>query len=109
MVSHRATLFEGVPAMYSMLLAHPDLADADLSSITRSTVGGQTIAPSTVRGWESKTGAPVLELWGMTELSGLGTTHWHDQPIVPGSTGVALPGLESCGFTAMGTALRRRR
>jgi long-chain acyl-CoA synthetase len=94
MVEHRATLFEGVPAMYSMMLTHPDLEQADLSSITRSTVGGQTIAPSTIRAWESKTGAPVLELWGMTELAGLGTTHWYNQPSVAGSIGVALPGLE---------------
>jgi long-chain acyl-CoA synthetase len=94
MVQHRATLFEGVPAMYSMLLSHPDLLDADLSSITRSTVGGQTISLSTIEAWQRKTDAPVLELWGMTELAGLGTTHWYDQPPLPGSIGVALPGLE---------------
>jgi long-chain acyl-CoA synthetase len=94
MVEHRATLFEGVPAMYSMLLSHPALAAANLGSITRSTVGGQTIALSTIRAWEDKTGAPLLELWGMTELAGLGTTHWHDQPPLPGSIGVALPGLD---------------
>jgi long-chain acyl-CoA synthetase len=94
MVEHRATMFEGVPAMYSMLLSHPALAAANLGSITRSTVGGQTIALSTIRAWEDKTGAPLLELWGMTELAGLGTTHWHDQPPLPGSIGVALPGLD---------------
>jgi long-chain acyl-CoA synthetase len=89
-----ATMFEGVPAMYSMMLSHPDLESASLSSITRSTVGGQTIALSTIAAWEAKTGAPLLELWGMTELAGLGTTHWHDQPPVPGSIGVALPDVE---------------
>ncbi len=94
MVEHGVTLFEGVPAMYSMLLSHPDLADADLSAMTRCTVGGQTIARSTVQAWEDKTGAPLLELWGMTELAGLGTTHWHDRPRVPGSIGVPLPGLQ---------------
>jgi long-chain acyl-CoA synthetase len=80
--------------MYSMMLSHPDLESASLSSITRSTVGGQTIALSTIAAWEKKTGAPLLELWGMTELAGLGTTHWHDQPPVPGSIGVALPDIE---------------
>lgn len=91
---HRATMFEGVPAMYSMLMNEATFESADLSSITRSTVGGQTIAPATVAAWEAKTGAPLIELWGMTELAGLGTTHWHDEPIVRGSIGVALPGLE---------------
>jgi long-chain acyl-CoA synthetase len=91
---HRATMFEGVPAMYSMLLAHDDIGSADLSSLTRSTVGGQTIALSTIEAWQRRSGAKLVELWGMTEISGLGTTHWDCQQPVPGSIGVALPGAE---------------
>lgn len=91
---HRATLFEGVPAMYAMLLAHPDLEGADLSSLTRCTVGGQTIPISTIERWQDRSGAPLIELWGMTEIAGLGTTHALYAPPVPGSIGVALPGVE---------------
>lgn len=91
---HRATLFEGVPAMYATMLASPALADADLSSLTRCTVGGQTIAESVMEAWESRTGAPLIELWGMTELSGLGSTHALYAPPVRGSIGVSLPGSE---------------
>ncbi len=91
---HRATLFEGVPAMYAMLLADPGLAAADLSSLTRCTVGGQTIPISTIERWQDRSGAPLIELWGMTELAGLGTTHARYAPPVPGSIGVALPGVE---------------
>ncbi len=92
---HEATLFEGVPAMYAMLLAEPSLAGADLRSLTRSTVGGQTIANSLIEAWEQRSGAPLIELWGMTELSGLGTTHAFHAPNVQGSIGVALPGVEA--------------
>lgn len=91
---HHATMFEGVPAMYAMLLAHPALADADLSSLTRCTVGGQTIATSTIERWERRTDAPLIELWGMTEIAGLGTTHPAHLPPVPGSIGVSLPGVD---------------
>jgi long-chain acyl-CoA synthetase len=92
---HRATLVEGVPTMYAMMLAAPEIERADLSSITRSTVGGQTISTAVIREWERRThGAPLLELWGMTELSGLGTTHAVHAPNVHGSIGVALPGIE---------------
>jgi long-chain acyl-CoA synthetase len=91
---HRATLFEGVPAMYMTMLAHPDLGRYDLSSLTRCTVGGQTIAEAVMRAWEERTGAPLIELWGMTELAGLGTTHALYAPNVHGSIGVALPGIE---------------
>lgn len=89
---HSITVFEGVPAMYSMLLASPDLADTDLSAIRVSTVGGQTFSPVIIEKWEGLTGAPLLELWGMTELSGLGTTHSVHAPACPGSIGVSLPG-----------------
>ncbi|MFJ9380743.1 class I adenylate-forming enzyme family protein [Streptomyces sp. NPDC101455] len=91
---HQATLFEGVPAMYSMMLAHDRLASTDLTSLTRSTVGGQTIALSTIERWQGASGAPLIELWGMTELSGLGTTHALGAAPCPGSIGVALPGTE---------------
>ena len=91
---HRATLFEGVPAMYAMLLADPALAGTDLSSLTRCTVGGQTIPLSTIQRWQDRSGAPLIELWGMTEVAGLGTTHALHAPPVPGSIGVALPGIE---------------
>lgn len=91
---HRVTVFEGVPAMYSMLLALPDIGGADLSSIRVSTVGGQTFSTVVIEKWEKLTGAPLLELWGMTELSGLGTTHSVHAPPCPGSIGVSLPGLD---------------
>lgn len=91
---HGATLFEGVPAMYATMLASPALAAADLSSLTRCTVGGQTIAGSTMDAWETRSAAPLIELWGMTELSGLGSTHALYAPPVRGSIGVALPGSE---------------
>jgi long-chain acyl-CoA synthetase len=91
---HRATLFEGVPAMYATMLAGRAVAAADLSSLTRSTVGGQTIATSVIEAWEERTGAPMIELWGMTELSGLGSTHALYAPNVHGSIGVVLPGNE---------------
>lgn len=91
---HSATMIEGVPAMFSMMLADPAIADHDLSSLTRSTVGGQTIASSTVDAWENITGARLIELWGMTEVAGLGATHSVYAPAVPGSIGVSLPGVE---------------
>jgi long-chain acyl-CoA synthetase len=92
---HRATMFEGVPTMYAMMLAQPDLDSHDLSSLTRCTVGGQTIATSVIEAWERRSGgAPLIELWGMTELAGLGTTHALYAPNVHGSIGVALPGVE---------------
>ena len=91
---HAATMFEGVPAMYATMLADPSLPSARLSSLTRCTVGGQTIPISTIERWQERSGAPLIELWGMTEIAGLGTTHALHAPPVPGSIGVSLPGVE---------------
>src|SRR5258708_7932357 len=77
-----------------MMLAAPELAGAELGSLRVCTVGGQTIPVATIEAWQRRSGAPLLELWGMTELSGLGTTHAIYAANVPGSIGVALPGTE---------------
>ncbi|MBK3574953.1 AMP-binding protein [Streptomyces sp. MBT65] len=91
---YSATMFEGVPAMYAMMLADPTLKQAELSSLTRCTVSVQTTPLSTVERWQVRSGAPLIELWGMTEIAGLGTTHAFHAPAVPGSIGVSLPGVE---------------
>lgn len=91
---HRATMFEGVPTMYAMMLADEDSRNRDISSLTRSTVGGQTMPTATIERWQTRTGAPMLELWGMTEIAGLGATHTVHAPTVSGSIGVSLPGIE---------------
>ncbi len=91
---HRATMFEGVPTMYLYLLNHPALDDTDLSSLTRCTVGGQTMAVAKMREVEERFGCPLIELWGMTELAGLGTTHPTYGPNVHGSIGIPLPYTE---------------
>jgi long-chain acyl-CoA synthetase len=91
---HAVTMIEGVPAMYSMMLDALATAAADFTTVTRCTVGGQTISDAVVEAWEKATGAPLLELWGMTELSGLATTHAAYAPPARGSIGVAFPGTE---------------
>jgi long-chain acyl-CoA synthetase len=91
---HRATVFDGVPAMYAMALADPSVRAVDLSSLTRCTVGGQTMPVATMEAWQAASGAPLLELWGMTELAGLGTAHALYAPNRLGSIGVAAPGID---------------
>ncbi len=92
---NRATMLEGVPTMYMYLLNSPALPDFDVSSLSRCTVGGQTMPEAKMRQVEAAFGCPLIELWGMTELGGLGTTHSVYGPSRHGSIGVALPGMEA--------------
>lgn len=91
----RATLFEGVPTMYMFLLNHPDIDQYDLSSLRCCTVGGQTMPVPKMEAVEERFGCPLIELWGMTEIGGLGTTFASNGPVKHGSIGVALPYTEA--------------
>ncbi len=92
---NQATMFEGVPTMYMFLLNHLQLDAYDLSSLRCCTVGGQTMPVPKMEEVEEKFGCPLIELWGMTELAGLGTTFAANGPIKHGSIGVALPYVEA--------------
>ena len=92
---HRVTVFDGVPTMYAMMLADPSLSGADLSSLRICAVGGQTMPNAKMAEWERVSRVPLLELWGMTELGGAGTSNCSYMPNVHGSIGFALPGLEA--------------
>ena len=87
-------MFEGVPTMYMYLLNHAKLDKTNLSSLTRCSVGGQAMPVAKMEEVETRFGCPLIELWGMTELAGLGTTHPHYGHNVLGSIGIALPYTE---------------
>ena len=86
-----------------MMLADPSLPGADLSSLRMCAVGGQTMPVAKMAEWERRSGAPLLELWGMTELGGAGTSNCSYMPNVHGSIGFELPGLEA-RIAALGDA-----
>ena len=89
---HRATLMDGVPTSYFYLLAHPDFDRADLSSLTRCWVGGQTMPVAKALEFTRRTGCAIHEVWGMTELAGAATANPVVGPNKPGTIGVAYPG-----------------
>ena len=93
--AHRATLFEGVPTMYMFLLNHPELEAYDLSSLRMCTVGGQTMPVPKMEEVIRRFGCPLIEIWGMTELAGCGTTFASRGPVAHGSIGVALPYVQA--------------
>ena len=89
--AHRATIFDGVPTMYMFILNSPAFADADLGSLKRCYVGGQTMPVVTMEAVEKGFKVPLYELWGMTEIAGLGSTHPLYGLNKHGSIGCAIP------------------
>jgi len=68
------TLSAGVPTIWlgmaEYLEEHPDV---DISNIDRLTVGGSAPPESLIRTYDERYDAPILQGWGMTETSPLGT------------------------------------
>ena len=90
--TQRVTLMDGVPTAYYYLLAHPEFDGADLSSLTRCWVGGQTLPAAKAHEFTERTGCPIHEVWGMTELAGAASANPVVGPNKAGTIGVAFPG-----------------
>jgi long-chain acyl-CoA synthetase len=91
---HEVSIIDGVPTMYLYMLAHPDFGKFDLSSLRVAVVGGQAMPPAKSVEWQKRTGAPILELWGMTELAGPGIMqHCYCENRL-GSAGIMMPFMQ---------------
>lgn len=65
---HKASiLIAGVPTTYNAMLGHPDFDKTDFSSVKFCGTGGAPLAHKIKAEWESRTGVPALEGYGMTE------------------------------------------
>ncbi len=91
---YKATIFDGVPTMFMYMIDHPDFKLANLSSLKRCYVGGQTMPVTIMENVEKKFKVPLIELWGMTEIAGLGSTHPLYGKNKHGSIGCAMPYCE---------------
>ncbi len=71
--SEGVTLSAGVPTVWQGLLAHTQGNGLRFSSMNRTIIGGSACPPAMMEAFEDQYGVRVLHVWGMTELSPLGT------------------------------------
>jgi fatty-acyl-CoA synthase len=62
-----------VPTIWQGLLQYADQNDVDFSSIERIICGGAAVPLSLMQAWEKRHGLPIIQAWGMTETSPLGS------------------------------------
>jgi len=67
------TMSAGVPTVWQGLLAHVEANGLKFSTMKRTVVGGSTCPPAMMQAFEDKYGIQVIHVWGMTELSPIGT------------------------------------
>src|SRR5436190_9829820 len=88
------TSFAGVPTMYSALLLHPDREKYDVSSLDLCVSGGSAMPVELLHGFDEAFGAKVLEGYGLSETTGMGSFNVPDRERKAGSIGVPIGGTE---------------
>jgi acyl-CoA synthetase (AMP-forming)/AMP-acid ligase II len=95
MESERATVGQGVPTMWTLMLAHPDLPGSDLSSLRIAGTGAARVPPELVRDMRAKLGCPVVVRYASTEASlATGTDVDDDVETVANTVGRPPKGIE---------------
>lgn len=90
----RATVFAGVPTMWTALLNRPDAASVDFSSLKYCVSGGAPMPFELHSRVERLIGMRLTSGWGMTETAPAGSRAPVSVPARPGLIGIPLQGLE---------------
>jgi long-chain acyl-CoA synthetase len=88
------TTFAGVPTMYTALLHHPEREQYDTATLDLCVSGGSALPVEVLRGFDEAFGAKVLEGYGLSETTGMGSFNPPDRERKPGSIGVPIGGTE---------------
>jgi 2-aminobenzoate-CoA ligase len=91
--SYQATICFTAPTAYRAMIAALD-AGADLSSLRLAVSAGETLPAPVFREWVAKTGTPILDGIGTTELLHIFITNRADDAH-PGCTGRTVAGYEA--------------
>ena len=91
--TYKATICFTAPTAYRAMMAAMD-AGADLSSLRLAVSAGETLPPPVFRDWVAKTGTPILDGIGTTELLHIFITNRVDDAH-PGCTGRTVAGYEA--------------
>lgn len=88
---HDATLFAAVPGVYRQMLKYAPNGPLQLAGLRHGLTAGEAPLPSLFAEWQSRTGTPLYEALGMSEIS----TYVSSAPGIPrkaGTTGKPQPG-----------------
>jgi acyl-coenzyme A synthetase/AMP-(fatty) acid ligase len=88
---HGATIFAAVPGVYRQMLREPSCTAENLASLRHGLTAGEALAPALREKFIERTGKPLYEALGMSEISTY-ISSGPTIPVRPGSPGKAQPG-----------------
>ncbi|MEW4468260.1 long-chain fatty acid--CoA ligase [Parasphingorhabdus sp. JC815] len=89
---NQITAMPGVPTMYQALLDHPDIDKTNFSSLKICVSGGAPLPQELKKKFEAKTGAKLVEGYGLTESSGVVSANPYSGLNKTGTIGQPVPG-----------------
>ena len=93
LVTHKASIFYGVPTLFAALLADPDAPTRDQLALRRCTSAGEALPEEIGKRWTQRFGVDILDGIGSTEMLHIFLSNRpHD--VRYGTTGKAVPGYE---------------
>ncbi|MBX9693710.1 MAG: long-chain-fatty-acid--CoA ligase [Cyanobacteria bacterium] len=104
---HRVTVLPCVPAMFQFLVMELEKHQFDISSLRFGLCGGAPVDPALLSRFSSSFSAPVIEGYGLTEVSCVATLTPLNGEQKPGSVGPAVPGVELRIFDSSFNSLPR--
>jgi long-chain acyl-CoA synthetase len=90
----QVTIFEGVPTMYSAMLASDKREQVDVSCLRLCISGGSAMPGEVMRQFEEAFGCKVLEGYGLSETSPVASFNHPDRERKAGSIGTPIKGVE---------------
>jgi long-chain acyl-CoA synthetase len=90
----RATVFQGVPTMYSAMLHHPRRGAFDVSTLRVCVSGGASLPAEVLHGFEEEFGCKLLEGYGLSETSPVASSNLPSRERRPGSVGMPIRDVE---------------
>ena len=93
----RITMLPGPPTLYQSILADPQLADADITSLRLAVTGAAVIPVDLIHRMRGELGfETVVTGYGLTECNGIATMCRHDDDAetIATTSGRAIPGVE---------------
>jgi long-chain acyl-CoA synthetase len=94
LVRERITIFGGSPTLFAGLMNYEGFAAADFSHLYLSSSGSAPLPEEMLRRWESITGTPIIEGYGMSESGPVISFNPLHGMRKPASVGIALPEME---------------
>jgi benzoate-CoA ligase len=93
LVTHRPTIFFGVPTLYGAMLASPEFPSRGALAVTRCVSAGEALPADLGKRWRERTGVDILDGIGSTEMLHIFLSN-RIGDVRYGTTGKPVPGYE---------------